>query len=179
MASIVDNEKMVGLRVVKKRGHLNPKLNAGVRHRGNMPFLSPISILLLQNLLEGNKILIDRLVLLPPQEQDRDISVWVTFCLPLDEHGSILKMPRKGFKVMSFGKRSRGYLLCWIVLLRLYPELRLARMAQRKLKNQKLTDSWGNCVGGGGLLGVVALTLGANFRFLFEGSIDREVNWSR
>jgi hypothetical protein len=80
---------------------------------------------------------------------------------------------------MSLGKRSRSSFLCWIVLLRLYPKLRLARMAYRKLKNQKLTDSWGNCVGGGGLLGVVALTLGANFRFLFEGSIDREVIWSR
>jgi hypothetical protein len=59
------------------------------------------------------------------------------------------------------------------MLLRLYPEPGLARRGRGKLENQELTDSWGNCVGGGGLLGVVALTLGASLRRLL-GSIDKD-----
>ena len=58
------------------------------------------------------------------------------------------------------------------MLLRLYPELGLARTGRGKLEDHELTDSWGNCVGGGGLLGVVALTFGASLRRLL-GSIDK------
>ncbi|CAG1961162.1 unnamed protein product [Fusarium graminearum] len=83
-------------------------------------------------------------------------------------------MSRKGLEVMTFGKRSRNGLLRWMMLLRLYPEPGLARRVRGKLENQELTDSWGNCVGGGGgLLGVVALTFGASLRRLL-GSIDKD-----
>lgn len=59
MASIVDDEKMVGSGVLEEARHLNPKLNAGIGHGGNMPSLSAKLVLLLEDLLEGGQVLVN------------------------------------------------------------------------------------------------------------------------
>jgi hypothetical protein len=66
LASIVDNEKMIGSCILEKRSNLNSELYARVRYRGNVPSLSSVFVVLLEHLLECSQVFIDRLVFFPP-----------------------------------------------------------------------------------------------------------------
>lgn len=116
VASVVDDEKVIGSCVIEKRSHLNSQLNTRVSNGGDLPLLGMEMVLSLQYLFQVHKVVLNGIILAPSQQEHRDIGVGGSLRLTLDEHGSILKVAGKGFEVMAFAE---GGFLYGVVLRRL------------------------------------------------------------
>jgi hypothetical protein len=109
MASIIYDEQMIWLCLVEKGIHLNAELAAWIGDRGYGPSLGAEIVLVLEELLEGVEVLVNLVVIFPPQHQDRDVGVHLALRLSLNKHSGILKVASKGLEVMAFGNGSIGW----------------------------------------------------------------------
>lgn len=75
VARVVDDEELVGTRVLEKRRHLHAELYARVAHGGDLPCLGTISIVYLEDLLQTPNVFACGRVILPAQEEHRDFRV--------------------------------------------------------------------------------------------------------
>lgn len=111
VASIVDDQQVVVATMFEERGHLHAELDAGIGHRWDGPSIGSIVVAVSEDVFQGCEISFGRSVFFPSQEQDRDAIIRGALGLTLDQHGSILKMPRKGLEIMALGWRGLGDLL--------------------------------------------------------------------
>jgi hypothetical protein len=66
-------------------------------------------VLVLEELLEGVEVMVNLIIVFPPQHQDRDVGIHLALRLALNKHGGILKVASKGLEVMAFGDGRIGW----------------------------------------------------------------------
>lgn len=104
MAGIVDDQEVVAPRMLDKGRHLYAQFDARVGDGRNGPFFGMVIVSLPENLVQFEKFALHSFILLPSQQQDRDILVaGASLHFSVDIHGSILQMPSEGLEFMAFG----------------------------------------------------------------------------
>lgn len=104
MAGIVDDQEVVAPSMLDKGRHLYAQFYAGVGNGRNRPFFGMVIVSLPEDLVQFEKFALHGGILLPSQQQDRDILVaGASLHFSIDIHGSILQMPSEGLEFMAFG----------------------------------------------------------------------------
>lgn len=107
MARVIYDKQVIGSCMFQELGHLNTELDAWIGHSRDKPSLCAIVISRLKNTAKSNQVLFDTVIVLPPQQEDRNFLIrgrWA-LGLSLDEHGGILEMAGVRLEVMAFGWR--------------------------------------------------------------------------
>lgn len=177
IASIIDDQKMIGSRMLNELCHLHSELGDWVRAARYTPRLGTIVETFAEDLLECHQVWLNAQIVFPSQEEDRDVCVDGSIGLRINEHRCILQMASKGLEVGALGRRcailDRRQRLVVVLYLRRLDILSVCRSNMNR--DGSLTCSWSG----------FSATLGARRRFLLEGSmvarptqrVSRAINW--